>query len=219
MFCAMHEPTIDPSGSGNVFVSPTGEYMSLLAWRNGSLARDRIRTAFDLTWEQFSAKLRETPPGNNDALMLPWFEPEITPPAPAVVTRHNLASGNAGANVRGVVEGQALSMLIHSRWMGKPPKRIRATGGGSANREVLQVIADVFGAEIVRQEGTNAAALGAALRALHGDQLARGAPMGWDEVVAVFSDPSPEPPIRPRAELGKLYQRMAKEMEALIAGL
>ena len=42
---------------------------------------------------------------------------------------------------------------------------IHATGGASANREILQVMADVFDADVYQFEVGNSACLGAALRA------------------------------------------------------
>ena len=51
---------------------------------------------------------------------------------------------------------------------------IHATGGAAVNRQILQVMADVFGAEVYRFRGANSAALGAALRAWHADALDEG---------------------------------------------
>ena len=64
--------------------------------------------------------------------------------------------------MRAVVEAQMLSMALHSRWMQVPVDTIYATGGAAANRAVLQVMADVFGAEVYQLEVSNSAALGAA---------------------------------------------------------
>ena len=61
---------------------------------------------------------------------------------------------------------------------------IHATGGASRNTEILQVMADVFGARVERLQISNSAALGAALRAY---QSHTGAP--WSEVVAGFVEP------------------------------
>ncbi|HSM62245.1 MAG TPA: FGGY family carbohydrate kinase, partial [Longimicrobiales bacterium] len=77
VFTLMTEPAVDPAGTAHVFGAPTGDFMSLVCFRNGSLARERVRDAFGLDWEAFSTALRSTPPGNDGALMLPWFEPEI----------------------------------------------------------------------------------------------------------------------------------------------
>ena len=58
-----------------------------------------------------------------------------------------------------------MAMALHSRWMGVDIKTIYATGGASANRAILQVMADVFGADVYQFEAGNAACVGAALRA------------------------------------------------------
>ena len=61
----------------------------------------------------------------------------------------------------------------------------------SANRAILQVMANVFGADVYRLDVENSAALGAALRAFHADRLAAGEPMSWKTVVSGFTDPQP----------------------------
>ena len=48
---------------------------------------------------------------------------------------------------------------------------IYATGGAAANRDILQVMADVFDADVYQLEIGNSAALGAALRAFHADAV------------------------------------------------
>jgi xylulokinase len=197
-----------------VFGSPAGGYMALICFANGSLARERIRDAFGLDWSRFSAALRRTSAGNDGALMLPWFVPEITPHAEqAGVRRRHLDAGDAERNVRAVVEAQALSMRLHSRWIVDRPREIRATGGAAENDDLLQVIADVFDAEVVRLTTTHSAALGAALRAYHADCLASGHPISWADVVTGFTDPAPGDPIRPRAANVAVYRKLLSEYE------
>jgi xylulokinase len=189
---------VDPSGAAHVFGSPTGDYMSLVCFRNGSLARDRVRQASGLTWDGFARALRATAPGNGGAVLLPWFEPEITPPVHvAGVRRYGLDETDGTANVRAVVEAQMLAMRRHSRWMGVKVHTIHATGGAAVNRDILQVIADVFDADVYQLPSGNSACLGAALRAYHADATATGRAMSWDEVVAGFADPVPDSRIRP----------------------
>jgi sugar (pentulose or hexulose) kinase len=53
-------------------------------------------------------------------------------------------------------------------------------------------MADVFGAEVRRVQVENAAALGAALRALHADRIDDGAPLEWDAVIDGFEAPAPD---------------------------
>ena len=141
----------DPGGA-NVFGSPTGGYMLLVCFRNGSLARERIRDQYGMDWAAFSGAFTSTPPGNGGALMLPWVEAEITPTVSVGgVRRSQLAPENGPANVRALVEGQMMAMANHwSALSRQPVDRIQATGGASENREILQVMADVFGADVPR---------------------------------------------------------------------
>jgi xylulokinase len=176
----------EAGGTGHVFGAPTGRFMGLTCFSNGSLARERVRDAFGLTWDGFSRALGAAPPGNAGRLMLPWFEPEITPPVlQPGVHRVGLAEDDVAGNVRGVVEAQQMAMAIHSQWMGVNIDTIFATGGASVNEGILQVMADVFGAEVYRSTVGNSAALGAALCAWRADALADGRELSWDEVTAV----------------------------------
>src|SRR6185503_5262604 len=183
IFGPMRTPRVDAGGKGHVFGAPTGEFMGITVFSNGSLARERVRDQYGLTWEDFSRALAATPPGNGGALMLPWFVPEITPVvAEPGVRRQRLDERDAAANVRAVVEAQMMALLRHSRWMGVAVDVIHVTGGAAANRQILQVLADVFGADVRRLQVANAAALGAALRALHADCLDDQSPLEWDAV-------------------------------------
>jgi xylulokinase len=198
IFALMHEPRVSDDGTGHVFCAPTGDFMGMTVFKNGSLARERVRDAYGLDWSAFSEALKVTPPGNGGAMMLPWFEPEITPAVAAPgVHRLGLDADDAAANVRAVVEAQMMAMANHSRWMGAETTAIHATGGASANVEILQVMADVFGADVYRFERGNSACLGAALRAWHGDCLAASQPIEWDEVVSGIAEPEAVSRIRP----------------------
>jgi xylulokinase len=194
IFGLMTAPRVDAGGTGHVFGAPTGEYMGLTCFSNGSLARERIRDAYGLTWDGFSEALEAAPPGNGGRLLLPWFEPEITPPVRTPgLRRCGLAPDDVAGNVRGIVEAQMMAMAIHSRWMGVRTDAIHAAGGAAVSRAILQVMADVFGARVHVMDVRNTAALGAALRAFHADRLAGNRPLSWDDVVAGFTRPSPDP--------------------------
>jgi len=210
VFGPMHTPVVDPGGTAHVFGAPTGEFMGLTCFSNGSLARERVRDRFGLSWPAFSDALARTPPGNDGRILLPWFEPEITPGVarPGERSYGGLASDDAAAWVRAVVEGQMMAMALHSRWMGGAFRTIHATGGAAANTEILQVMADVFGTEVRRFEVGNSAALGAALRALHADRLAEGRPMSWDEVVRELAEPMADSRIAPDPERHGVYRNL-----------
>jgi xylulokinase len=223
VFGLMRRPRVDAGGTGHVFGAPTGDFMGLTCFLNGSLARERVRDEHGLDWAGFDEALGATPPGNGGALMLPWFEPEITPPVAAAVVgvrRLRLDPRDTPANVRAVVEAQMMAMANHSGWMDVEVEAIHATGGASANRAILQVMADVFGADVYRFERANAACLGAALCAWHADEAASAAPRPWDEIVEAAAWPEPASRIRPRAAHVETYRELRRrhadfEREAL----
>lgn len=215
LFGFMPDLRTDPRGEGHVFGSPTGHYMSLICFKNGSLARENVRDRFRLDWDAFSEILGRSPAGNRGKVLLPWFDPEIVPkvlqPGPR---RYGLPEDDAEGWVRGVVESQMLSMRSHSRWMGVDISSIRATGGASANRRILQVAADVFGAEVAPLRIGNSAALGAAMRAARWVADAEAPAFRWDDLVERFASPSPAESVRPRPETRALYDAMLPVYEA-----
>jgi xylulokinase len=152
---------------------------------------------------------------------LPWFDPEITPPVlrPGA-RRFGLAPDDAAGNVRAVVEAQMIAMARHSQWMGVDVRAIHATGGASANRDILRVMADVFGADVYQFEVGNSACLGAALRARHADVQADGRVMPWEDVVRDVAAPIASSRIQPDRAHHATYQELmrvhaAREAEAL----
>ncbi len=215
IFGLMTRPRVDPDGAGHVFGAPTGEYMGLTCFSNGSLARERVRDTYGLSWADFSRALEAAPPGNRGRLLIPWFVPEITPPVRTPgVHRVGLADDDVAGHVRGVVEAQQMAMALHSRWMGVPIETIHATGGAAANTAILQVMADVFGADVYRSTVANSAALGAALRAWHADELADGCRVGWDEITAGLAAPRRETRLAPDPERHAVYRQLLPVYEA-----
>jgi xylulokinase len=218
VFGLMREPRVDATGTGHVFGAPTGDYMGLTCFKNGSLARERIRDQFGLSWATFSEALHRTPPGNGGRIMLPWFEPEITP---TVLTpgarRHRLDPGDADGNVRAVVEGQQMAMALHSRWMTVKVDSIYATGGAAANRDILQVMADVFGATVHQLQVGNSAALGAALQAFHGARSAEGHRTSWDETITGFVEPLAGSALPPDPARHEVYEKLIEVYAAFEA--
>ena len=168
-----------------------------------------MRAAHAMTWVEFSHALERVPPGNQGSILLPWFEPEITPPvAIPGVRRYALAADDPAANVRALVEGQLMAMARHSRWMGVDVDTIHATGGAAANRAILQVMADVFGADVYQFEVACSAALGAAIRAAHADLNVRGRTTEWEDVIGGLAEPVAASRLRPDAERHAIYQEL-----------
>jgi len=226
-FGSMKRCRVDERGEGHVFGSPAGNYMTLICFKNGSLARERIRDQYGLDWNGFNNALAGTPPGNNGGILLPWFEAEIVPRVNKPgIHRFDLDERDAAANCRAVVEAQMMSMRLHSQWMKVAPKRIYATGGASGNTAILQVMADVMNCPVLRIEVAKSAALGAALRAAHGYLVAqasalakRGKTVGrdaratdlWEEVVAGFTDPVPDSEIKPNPKAARVYDKLIEK--------
>ena len=218
IFGPMREPRVSANGEGHVFGSPTGDYMGITVFANGSLARERVRDQYGMNWFLFSRALHATQPGNDGALMLPWFGPEITPRViDAGVRRLRLDEVEAARNVRAVVEGQMMAMATHAHWMGVEVSTIYATGGASGNRDVLQIMADVFNARVFPSPVRNSASLGAALRAWHAYDHAHGGSITWRNVVRDLSTPDPVTAIEPGEAATTVYPQLKRAYTAFEA--
>jgi xylulokinase len=210
--------TAEPAGqSSHVFRAPTGDFMNLVCFRNGSLAREWARTEYGLDWDTVAMLLEETP-GNDGWLMLPWLEVETTPRiAHAGLRRFGFDRFDAGRNIRGLIEGQMMAIANHAAAVTGAIDRVIATGGASINRAILQVMANVFGVDVYRLDVENSAALGAALRAYHADRLAAGEPISWKTVVSGFTDPLPGHRVSPNPQHVALYAELRRNYAMLEA--
>jgi xylulokinase len=213
LFAAMPEPKTDPNGFGHVFGNPAGGYMSLICFKNGSLAREAIKEQYGLGWEAFETKaLSETPAGNRGSMMLPFYEPEITPAidtgGPVFSANHEYSSGEA---VRAVLESQFLNMRAHSDWLGVSPNRIYITGGASENDGIAQVIANVFGVAVDRLDVPGSATIGAGMRAAHGigENLA--------DLESKFSQPQEGRRLEPEPAACDVYNLALPKFKAFLA--
>jgi len=208
LFAAIEGIRTDAAGLGHAFGNPLGGSMSLVCVRNGSLAREAIRRECGhADWPAFTAAVDAAPAAVS--AVLPMEEPEITPRRPA----GRLAVGAPATKAtlpRAAVEGQALSLRLHSRWVGTPTTQLLLTGGASENPAVAKIFADVFGAPVLRLAVSDSAALGAALRAA---QAACGARMS--DLEPVFCAPAPgivQPDPSRRAAYDALEAQLARAL-------
>jgi xylulokinase len=215
-FGSMKNCHTDEHGEGHVFGSPAGGYMTLICFKNGSLAREKIRDAYGIkNWQDFGKAVNSTPPGNNGGILLPWFEAEIVPRVNKPgIHRFDLDAKDAAANCRAIIEAQMMSMRLHSRWMKVAPDCIYVTGGASNDMTVLRVMADVMNCRVLRIEISKSAALGAALRAAHGWFVHNGEKPKWEEIVAGFSAPIPDSEIRPNPDAAHIYDKLVEKYAA-----
>ncbi|KAF3180583.1 hypothetical protein EYR41_001231 [Orbilia oligospora] len=187
-----------PSPAYHMFNHPTqpGLYMFMLCYKNGGLAREEIRDAVnkakgihDHSWAQFNEAAIETPvlgkTSPNDKAKLGFYFPlpEIVPNVQnpgfyrfEVDNTSKKVEESKGWDVthdaRAIVESQALSMRIRSAPLLDPknpqPRRVYLVGGGSRNKAIAHVLADVLGGieGVYKLDVGNACALGAAYKAL-----------------------------------------------------
>lgn len=181
-----------PSTEGHVFVNPVDDdaYMGLLCYKNGSITRERIRdSAAGGNWDNFSFALKNTPLGNNGNVGIYFDVQEITPSAVGTFRfnskNEKVTSFTDEEEVRALVEGQFLAKRCHAERLGYAlgkNSRVLATGGASSNKEILQVLSDVFQTPVYTLDTSNSTCLGCAFRAKHG--FLGGKSILFEEVVA-----------------------------------
>lgn len=204
-FAPMRVFKTDPQGCGHVFGNPAGGFMSLICFTNGSLAREAIRRELAVNWEFFDREaLEQSPAGNGGRLMLPYFEPESTPPVPRPGVRRNYTQATPAEEIRAILESQALSLRLHSSWQGERFRRIRLTGGASKSTGFRQILADVFQAQIETIQVTNSAGLGAAFRAANAVEQ-----ISFEQLSDRFCHP--QEVTHPDPANAELYQEMLKQ--------
>jgi len=215
-FGSMKKCRTDEHGEGHVFGSPAGGYMTLICFKNGSLAREKVRSLYGIEdWKKFGELMATKPPGNNGGILLPWFEAEIVPRVNKPgIHRFDLDEKDAAANCRAIIEAQMMSMRLHSQWMKVAPYCIYATGGASNDLALLRVMADVMNCHVLRIEVSKSAALGAALRAAHGWLVHSGEKPKWEEIVAGFTEPVPGSEIRPNPDAARVYDKLVEKYAA-----
>jgi len=197
VFACVDEP--NPQLTGHIFTNPihTSGYMAMLCYKNGSLTRERVRNEFaEGDWNKFGELLESTPRGNFGNIGVYYDLPEIIPATLQGDFKFNKSDeavkkfGSSELEIRALIEGQILAKRLHAEKMGfrlGESGRVLVTGGASANKTILQVIADVFNSNVYSLPAVNSAALGGAYRALH---LFKGGTdkISYDEVVSVLED-------------------------------
>ncbi len=208
-FSYLEQLSLDFKGEGHVFGAPTGDYMSLICFKNGSLAREQIKNRFNLDWNSFSKILEETPPGNDGKIMLPYFFPEIVPLVlDPKVQRFGFDENDIKRSIRGIIEAQFLSMKLHSQWISEKPEILYATGSASMNKEILQVAANIFNTPVVQFQITDSAALGASLRAAKSYLDFTKNNIEWEELTSQFLNIQDKQIIHPDEKYQMLYDDM-----------
>lgn len=166
----------EPTTESHLMAHPTDPegYMGMLCYKNGSLAREFIRDRYaDGNWDDFNKYLLNKEAMQDGKIGFYYWMQEIIPFAKGI---YRFENGQAveefkdkTVNVKAIVESQFMSMCIRlERMGGNSMKRVLASGGAAANKDILQLLSNVFGLPVYRQKGMNGASLGGALLAKFG---------------------------------------------------
>ncbi len=207
-------PVIDPEGEIAAFCDSTGGWLPLLCTMNVTVATELVKRLFAVDNDKLRALIKQSPPGADGLLLVPYFEGERTPNVPngtgmffglrdATFTRAHMA--------RAAMEGVTLGMnygLNRLCALGLRPKEIRITGGGSKDAEWRQIMADVFATPVVAMQTSEGAAYGAALQAKWCWHLGRGERVRISAITDEFVKVDNGSRVEPRRDAVKIYKEL-----------
>jgi len=216
-YTVMEDPYVDPTGEISAFCDSTGKYLPLLCVSNLANGYDEVLRMFDMSHDEFAAKIENTQPGNSGKILIPWFIGERTPDLPLATPVYfgfQLTDFNPDILCRAVLEGHILSFYDGFERMGFDPAEIRLTGGLSKSKAWRQCIADVFETEVVPVEGEGAA-MGAALHAAWVWLKEEREEDRLEEIVTAFVRTDEERRARPNPATKEVYQKQKKLYKAV----
>jgi len=210
VFAYTDEPSRDPQGRLHTFCHAVpGKWHVMgvtlaaggsLRWYRDVLGRSETEIGY-LTgvdpYEILTAEADQAPPGCEGLVYLPYLSGERTPyPDPnargtffGLTLRHDKRH-----LVRSVLEGVAYSLrdsVEIFRELGVPITQVRASGGGARSPVWRQILADVFGTELVTINVTDGAPYGAALLAGVGTGVYGGVPEACRATIRIESRMEP----------------------------
>jgi len=115
--------------------------MTIICFKNGSLAREKIREQFKISTGRSSANSSRRHPS---AIMTEFYcrgsRPKLSRAATSRASTASIDEKNAAANCRAVSRPQeCFRCALHSQWMQVAPEKILVTGGAANDRALLQV--------------------------------------------------------------------------------
>lgn len=207
--------TFSPCPQANVFGNPAGGYMSLMCFRNGSLAREKLKNSLGVDWKFFDETAFENYfPKIDENFILPFYFDEICPPLKSsdiVFAGKNEEEYSPSEKIAEFLSAQFMNMRAHAIAMtGGVPKFIALTGGASKSAGIRRLIADVFGAETAKMESENSAALGAAMRAANALDG-----YSWESLAKMFCKMGEVE--MPRKDFAKVYEMKTPLFEKCVS--
>lgn len=169
-------------------------YFLMFCYSNGDACRKAYKGE-GAQWKEFDDKVLKSPPGNNGILGVCTQVPEICPPIDLpnkdfYVNVNSVDFSGEGIELddvkqamiknteyeklsnfdqevvpRAVLEHRGLVMAAHAKRFGAELEKIYVCGGGSQNKVFIQILSDIFQAEVVLNNNSDkACALGAIFR-------------------------------------------------------
>ena len=214
--------------TSHLLAHPTtvGAHIAMLCYKNGSLAREKVRNEHaNGDWAHFNELVAATPPGNNGYWGLYFPLPEIIPPnvvgnfyfkSKDGVTAPTPVETLPGiAHPRAILESQLLSIRARvAAILQQDAPRLRRlvlTGGASTNLTIRQVSADLFGIPVyVAEDTSEAAATGGALLARYAWWLSSGEAAGSFEKMRASDAERMKLVAEPNEEITKAYDGLVE---------
>jgi xylulokinase len=166
------KPVLPRATEFAAFCSSTGGWLPLVCTMNCTSSSELVRDLFSVGLDLFDQALASSSPGAGGIISLPFFDGERTPNLPnGKASLMGMSTSNCSREniLRAVVESTVFGLrtgLDDMKSAGIESDEIRVIGGGSRSRQWLQIVADVFDANVTVPAREEAAAFGAALQAL-----------------------------------------------------
>jgi xylulokinase len=201
VFATTDRPFIEPEGRLHAFChSVPGKWhlMGVMLSAAGSLRWHRDTFAPGTDYDSLLRPAMDVPPGSDGLFFLPYLTGERTPhPDPlargafvGLTVRHSFPH-----LTRAVLEGVSFGLRDSFELMKNAGleniSQVRVTGGGARSSLWRQILADVFGAEIVTVNTEEGAAYGAALLAATGSGVFRSVESACDATIQITGATQP----------------------------
>ena len=218
VFATTDAPFIEPQGRLHAFchaVPGKWHLMGVMLSAAGSLRWYRDTFGAGTDFDALLVPAADVPAGSDDLFFLPYLTGERTPyPDPlargafvGLTVRHGFAHFT-----RAVLEGVAFGLRDSFELMKEAGldevAQVRVTGGGARSLLWRQILADVFGAEIVTVNTIEGAAYGAALLAATGAGIFDSVEAACDATIQVTGRVAPGPDQGAYARLYPLYRSL-----------
>jgi xylulokinase len=216
IYAYSQRPIVDLQGEVAAFCDSTGAWLPLVCTMNVTVATEMIRKVFSCSHDQFAKVSASAQPGSDGLLLIPYLDGERTPNVPngtGVLFGINSKNYTSANIARAAMEGVTMGMnygLNRLKSLGIRPKQIRVTGGGAKSKVWRQIMADVFGCEIVVTKTLEGAAYGAALQAWWCFENEKGNRLKISELTDRYVEIDRHSTAHPRSRFTKLYRSLQK---------